>query len=124
MSGFPTPPHSPGESALADERASQAQPFTFLNRPEPSPSIRSRVDSLLARVPISPGRLVVLVAGAIVAVLVALWLLRPPPPAVETTLPRATPAAAHSAATTPALTTVPRSVVVDAAGSVVRPGLY
>ena len=97
----------------------------FLGRPEPPPSFRSRLDSLLARVPISPARLVVLVAGAILALVVALWLLRPPPPAVETTLPRATPAAVHGAAATSLpVTTVRRSVVVDAAGSVARPGLY
>jgi competence protein ComEA len=65
------------------------------------------------------------VVGAILALVVALWLLRPPPPAVETTLPRATPAAARGAAATSLpLTTVRRSVVVDAAGSVARPGLY
>ena len=128
MSGFSSVPPSPSGAADQGECAPLGAASGAPGRPVPRATARDRIDALLARVPISPGRLVVLGLGGVLALLVAVWLLRPPPPAVETTLPRASPAASSrtglASTSSPAATTQPQSLVVDAAGSVTHPGLY
>ena len=65
-------------------------------------------------------RLLIGVGGAVVAVALAAWLLRTPPPPVEASLPVASAApAADDVATAPTGT-----IVVQAAGAVVAPGVY
>jgi competence protein ComEA len=63
--------------------------------------------------------LAVVVSGGVI--LVGIALLRPPDPAPEETLPRATASAAPAASSAAASSAV---VVVQAAGAVIRPGLY
>ncbi len=128
MSGFLSLPPSPNGSTGEGERASVGGAFDPLDRPVPAATGRERIGALLARVPISPGRLLMLGGGGVLALIVAVWLLRPPSPAVESMLPRASPTASSgaglaSASTAPAPTQL-RSVVVDAAGAVTHPGLY
>jgi len=128
MSGFSSLPPSPTDAADEGERAPLGAASGALGRPVPQATVRDRIHALLARVPISPGRLVMLGLSGVLGLIVAVWLLRPPPPAVETTLPRASPAASSRAGLAPTssapATTQPRSLVVDAAGSVTHPGLY
>lgn len=121
-----SPPHPPASgSALEDEHSPPLA--DLLARPAAPLTPGGRVAALLARAPISPARLVAMSAVAILALVLGWWLLRPPPPAIESTLARAsvpTGVTPRTEASAPA-TTVRRSpLVVDAAGSVRRPGLY
>jgi competence protein ComEA len=105
-----------------DPQSSQIEPF----RPLPDPSVRERVDAVIDRLralsTLSRAALAVVVsAGALV---VAIVVLRPAgaDPAPEESLPRASaPEAPASAPPTSSSGTV---VIVQAAGAVVRPGLY
>jgi len=103
-----------------DLPSSPREPF----RPIPDPSWRERIDTVVERVRVLPARarVVLAVVVSIVVVFVALVLLRPAsattPPEVD--LPRASASSAPAAASS-----IPASVVVvQAAGAVVRPGLY
>ena len=128
MSGFPAPPHSPGEPALDDERASQAQPLDCFSTGQSRPPSMQEPARRLAR-PVArsvPGGWSSSSPARCSPWLSRVWLFRPPPPAVETTLPRADAGGGPAAPPRRACRsrTVRRSVVVDAAGSVARPGLY
>jgi competence protein ComEA len=127
MSGSSSPLPPPRDHALDDDVSAGAGPTTLLGRPPATASLRSRITELLARVPVSPGRLLVIAGAVVGAAVLGLWLLRAPPPAVETTLPRADPSLNASAAAPGTASTPPTrrtTVIVDAAGSVRRPGLY
>lgn len=132
MAGFPSSSGQQGDPAFDDQRTGEGAPPVSLGRPAPPVSSRDRVTALLTRLPVSPSRLLIGVLAGIILLLLALWLFRPPPPAVETTLPRATATAdGRSAGATASETSVaptsvapPTMVVVDAAGAVTRPGLY
>lgn len=128
MPGSPSSSASPSGHARDGGGPDSAEPAGSLSRPVVPAPLATRFGALMARVPISPLRLLVLAGGGVAALLAGLWLLRPPPPAVESTLPRAQVAPAAVATTgggaaTPSSTTHPW-VVVDAAGAVLRPGVY
>lgn len=101
--------------------SSPIEPF----RPLPDPSWRERMETLVERVRAVGGstRLVVAVAVTGGVILVAIALLRPPgaDPAPEESLPRATASSAPAVVSPSASAPV---VVVQAAGAVLRPGLY
>jgi competence protein ComEA len=96
-----------------------------LLRPLPPEPPRERVARLLRAArerlrTVTAPRLLIGVGGAVVAVALAAWLLRTPPPPVEASLPVASAApAAADVATAPTGT-----IVVQAAGAVVAPGVY
>jgi competence protein ComEA len=105
-----------------DPQSSQIEPF----RPLPDPSVRERVDAVIDRLralsTLSRAALAVAVsAGALV---VAIVVLRPAgaDPAPEETLPRAS--APEAPASAPPASSSGTLVIVQAAGAVVRPGLY
>jgi competence protein ComEA len=105
-----------------DPQSSQIEPF----RPLPDPSVRERVDAVIDRLralgTLSRAALAVAVsAGALV---IAIVLLRPAgaDPAPEESLPRAS--APEAPASTPPASSSGTLVIVQAAGAVVRPGLY
>ncbi len=123
MLGSRSASQTPHDPTIEDDRPTHAD----LKRPVYPGPTGERVGALLARVPISPARLLVICGGGALALVAAVWLLRPPPPPVESTLPRARTTDGHtSAAGTPTSPVSTRSpaLVVDAAGSVRRPGLY
>ena len=105
-----------------DPESSPIEPF----RPLPDPSVRERIDTVLDRVrSLGTSSRVALAAAVSVGVLVvAIVLLRPAGanPAPEETLPRAS--APETAASAPGASAPAAMVVVQAAGAVVRPGLY
>jgi competence protein ComEA len=100
-----------------------------LVRPLPRPSLRSRLVTAFSLV--TPARLAT-TAGAIVLVAVAAWwLLRSPAPPVEQSLPSARAPASSASSRTSARTTAAAAraspvaqILVQAAGAVVRPGVY
>ncbi|MEY2451080.1 MAG: competence protein ComEA [Acidimicrobiaceae bacterium] len=105
-----------------DPQSSQIEPF----RPLPDPSMRERVDAVIDRLralsTLSRAALALAVsAGALV---VAIVVLRPAgaDPAPEETLPRAS--APEASASAPPASSSGTLVIVQAAGAVVRPGLY
>lgn len=83
------------------------------------------VDDLRSRFGLD-GRAVAWVAGAVIAVLVGAWLLRPAGASVEEALPMAstTSPPAASSSTESSSTSEPAELVVHAAGAVVTPGVY
>jgi len=98
-----------------------------LLRPPPPRSVIERIRDALRAVP--PLRLAGGVAGGLLAVVVAWWMLRTPSAPIEQSLPRA------SARTTTVATAVtaeppntnpstPVTLVAQAAGAVARPGVY
>lgn len=102
--------------------------------PEPATGAGDRLDQLRTRLGLDR-RLLVWAVGAVVAALVAAWLLRPAPAPFEETIPTASssPAAAgptvsiapaDGAASTPSTASEATEVVAHAAGAVVRPGVY
>lgn len=119
-------PSSPGD--VADDGRQPTAPW----RPPMPTTVADRVAAVLERAPAGPGKLV---AGALVAVAVAvisLWLLRPPPPPIERTLPRAksseasppAPGSGRDTGEPPTTTSPGAEVIVHAAGAVQRPGVY
>lgn len=103
--------------------SSPIEPF----RPLPDRSWRERLDDALERVRArgSSVRLVAAVGAGVCVLIVAVALLRPAgaDPGPEATLPRASESAAPPSTGSVAPSTVP-ALVVQAAGAVVRPGLY
>ena len=103
------------------DASSPIEPF----RPLPDRSWRERVDDAFERVRAggSSVRLVAAVGAGVCVLIVAVALLRPAgaDPGPEATLPRASESAAPAGSVAPS--TVP-ALVVQAAGAVVRPGLY
>jgi competence protein ComEA len=106
-------------------------------RPAPEKHWRERVAEQVAGVRsrftlLSFGRVATSAGAVLVIAAAALWLLRSPTPAVETALPRAKPGpsapstvSGSSGSSGVAVTTAVVSViVVQAAGAVVRPGVY
>lgn len=98
-----------------------------LLRPPPPRSLAERVREALRAVP--PLRLVGGVAGTVLTVVVAWWMLRTPSAPIEQSLPRATARTTTATGSTPsdaAVTspTSPVTLVVQAAGAIVRPGVY
>ncbi len=98
-----------------------------LLRPPPPRSVIERVRDAVRAVP--PLRLVGGVAGVLLAAVVAWWMLRTPSSPIEQSLPRAsarstTVVGAATSATAVADPTTPVTIVVQAAGAVVRPGVY
>jgi competence protein ComEA len=97
-----------------------------LLRPPPPRSVMERIRDALRAVP--PLRLAGGVAGGLLAVVVAWWMLRTPSAPIEQSLPRATARSTTvaGATTEPAATnpSSPSTLVVQAAGAVARPGVY
>jgi competence protein ComEA len=98
-----------------------------LLRPPPPRSVIERVRDALGAVP--PLRLAGGVAGGLLAVVVAWWMLRTPSAPIEQSLPRASARSttvAGAATAGPAGTdpSTPVTLVVQAAGAVARPGVY
>jgi competence protein ComEA len=85
--------------------------------PPSPPSWQERLDLIAQRTGWSRPQIVAF-AGAVVAIVACGWLLLRPPsgPPAETVLARARPAVTS--------TTAPETVLVHAAGAVVRPGVY
>lgn len=125
-------PHRP---ALLDPGAGEDDAWSPLAPPpEPNAGIGDRLDQLRNRFGLDR-RLLVWAVGAVVAALVAAWLLRPAPAPFEETIPTASsslaaadPAASITPAVDAASTSSPApeatEVVAHAAGAVVRPGVY
>lgn len=98
-----------------------------LLRPAPPRSVIERVRDALRAVP--PLRLAGGVAGGLLAVVVAWWMLRTPSAPIEQSLPRAsagstTVAVASEAQPANTSLSTPVTLVVQAAGAVARPGVY
>ena len=98
-----------------------------LLRPPPPRSVIDRFRDALRAVP--PLRLAGGVAGGLLAVVVAWWMLRTPSAPIEQSLPRAnarSTTVAGAASAEPATTnpSTPATLVVQAAGAVARPGVY
>jgi competence protein ComEA len=85
--------------------------------PAAPPTWRDRLELLVRPGGPPPLQVAGLVAGAVVVALVAWLVLREPPAPAESVMTRAARPAATS-------TTVPKVVVVHAAGAVLRPGVY
>jgi competence protein ComEA len=97
-----------------------------LLRPPPPRSVIERLRDALRAVP--PLRLAGGIAGGLLAVVVAWWMLRTPSAPIEQSLPRAS---ARTTTVTGAVTSEPptnpatvTTLVVQAAGAVARPGVY
>jgi competence protein ComEA len=105
-----------------DPPSSPIEPF----RPLPDPSWRERVEAFTDRVRSlhRHAQLALAVGASIVALVVAIVVLRPAAadPAPEQNLPRASASSAPAAAS--AASASPPVVVVQAAGAVQQPGLY
>ena len=98
-----------------------------LLRPPPPRSVIERARDALRAVP--PLRLAGGVAGGLLALVVAWWMLRTPSAPIEQSLPRAsarTTTVAGAATAEPPNTnpSPPVTLVVQAAGAVARPGVY
>jgi competence protein ComEA len=98
-----------------------------LLRPPPPRSVIDRIRDALRAVP--PLRLAGAVAGGLLAVVVAWWMLRTPSAPIEQSLPRASARSTTVAGATtvePVNTnpSAPATLVVQAAGAVARPGVY
>jgi competence protein ComEA len=124
---------------LAPDGADAAHsPDAWPPRPRPPADLRDRATAVATRYGLSWARGLV---GVVVVVGVSVggwWLLRPPAPPIEQTLPVASaeatgasspvPAEAAAASTAPpggtTTTTAPSQVVAHAAGAVARPGVY
>jgi competence protein ComEA len=92
-----------------------------LRRPPPPRTWRERLEALADATGSTPARIV---AGGVVvaiAVLGALWLLRPPPDPPEASLPFASTTVPTATSTS---STAPSVLVVHVAGAVARPGLH
>src|SRR5690606_9593394 len=91
-----------------------------LLRPPPPRSWRERAEDLADATGTTPARLAL--GAAVVAGVVAagFWLLRPPEPPVEVSLPFASTTEPPAATTT----TAPSEVLVHVAGAVVAPGVH
>jgi competence protein ComEA len=92
-----------------------------LRRPPPPRSWRDRAEDLADATGTTPGRILAGGAALVAAVLLGLWMTRPPAPPVETSLPFAPTSELPAASTTTTEATV---VVVHVAGAVVRPGVH
>ncbi len=97
-------------------------------RPLPPGSLADWVESYRHRLVDSPKRVVFLVLGAVLAGGVGWWLLRPPVPPIESTLPLASAAAATgpvgSTGVGASTSTTLAEMVVQASGAVAQPGVY
>ena len=97
-------------------------------RPRPPLTVRDRASSWLQWV--GPGRVVATALGVVAVVAAAYWLVRPPAPSTESSLPYAAAAtrssepAASAPVSTPPATEPSSSVVVHVAGAVVHGGVY
>lgn len=91
-----------------------------LHRPVPPRTWRERIEGLADATGTSPGRIVVGAGVVAVAIAIALWLLRPPSPPPETSLPFASTTVTGAVVTT----TSPVGLVVHVAGAVVAPGVH
>lgn len=100
-----------------------ATPFddAALRRPPPPRTWRERVEHVADATGTTPARIFVGGAAAIVAVLAALWLTRPPPTPPEVGLPYASTTALAPAVTT---SVVSDTLVVHVAGEVADPGVH
>jgi competence protein ComEA len=95
-----------------------------LPRPTPPHSLAERARSWVDWFGI--GRLIAASVATVIVCIGAVWLVRTPPPATESSLPRATTTVAvvtSAPAEVPASTT-PTEVMVHVAGAVVEPGVY
>lgn len=106
---------------MSDESSSPIEPF----RPLPDRSWRDHLDDVAERLAGlgRPARVAIGVAGAACVAIIAVALLRPgrADPAPEAALPRASGPPPSAAVTAPPVASM---LVVQAAGAVVRPGLY
>lgn len=98
-----------------------------LGLPAPPSRLPPWLDDLRSRLGFD-GRAVAWVAGALVALLVGAWLLRPAGATVEEALPMASPSsgpvATDAAVSSSTTSSGPAELVVHAAGAVVTPGVY
>jgi competence protein ComEA len=105
-----------------DPQSSPIEPF----RPLPDPSVRERVDAAMDRVRAlgTAPRAALAAVVSVAVLLVVIVVLRPAgaDPAPEESLPRASAASAPAPAATASSSGA--VVIVQAAGAVVRPGLY
>lgn len=93
-----------------------------LRRPAPPASWRDRIEAVADATGVTPARLVAGAGVAGAALLVALWLLRPPADPVEVSLPFASTTA--STAPTSTGSSAPETLLVHVAGAVVVPGVH
>jgi competence protein ComEA len=95
-----------------------------LSRPGPPRSIAERVRAWVTW--FGAGRLVATSVATVVVAAGAFWLVRTPPPATESSLPRATTptSTVGEAAVEVPQATAPAAVFVHVAGAVVEPGVY
>lgn len=88
---------------------------------------RARLESLLGRRPLRGPHLAVVAAAALVllggGVMVAVWILRTPPPS-ESLIPQVSASTAPLTASSGTVDGGARSLMVQAAGAVVSPGVY
>lgn len=93
-----------------------------LRRPPPPRSWRERIEQLADATGTTPARILVGGVAAIAAVLVALWLTRPPAPPPEVALPFASTTVSLGPASTVAAAS--EVIVVHVAGAVAVPGVH
>lgn len=97
-----------------------------LSRPGPSSSPSDRARAWIEWFGV--GRLLAASIATVIVCLGGYWLLRPPPPATEATLPRAVPASTDAALdagpTSAPVGDVPTTILVHVAGAVIEPGVY
>ena len=93
-----------------------------LRRPPPPRSWRERIEHVADATGTTPLRILVGGGGAIVAVLLGMWLTRPPAPPPEVALPFASTTVSLTSAST--TTVLAERVVVHVAGAVVHPGVH
>lgn len=94
----------------------------ILPRPAPPRTVRERIEQVADATGTTPARILLGGAAAIVAVLVALWLTKPPAPPPEVSLPFASTTASLAPASADTLTD--EVLVVHVAGAVTAPGVY
>lgn len=93
-------------------------------RPPPQRSWRERIEQLADATGTSPARILVGGVAAIGAVLVALWLTRPPAPPPEVALPFASTTVSLAPPSTAGAGSGSEVVVVHVAGAVAVPGVH
>lgn len=107
--------------ALAPESPS-AEGVPELRRPPPPRTWRERIEQAADATGTTPARIVLGGGGAIAALVVGIWLTRPPADPVEVSLPFAsTTASLPPASATPSM---PDVVVVHVTGAVLAPGVH
>ncbi|MET0728570.1 MAG: helix-hairpin-helix domain-containing protein [Acidimicrobiales bacterium] len=108
--------------AFAPAPSSNDDDIPALRRPPPPLTWRDRIEQAADATGTTPARIVIGVAAAAVAVVIGLWLTRPPADPVEVSLPYASTTVSLLPATTGS--TGAATLVVHVAGAVVAPGVH